>query len=429
MRDWAASLTSLFVDQEWAEDGADPSKFGITVTLEALSGYSLRVKVMALQHSFSLFIKEKGESNDAVVAWVMQFYSLVGDFVLFDSSIKVADTIAVELILSSWIVIFAIAGKVHYVNLVAAWLETACSSLSPSELEESRLNQFVRLNPEKKFMAKDDLAEKVNEWMKKERPVKDVEMLVKRSVFLSWKRRCGRCMAGLFGGSVDLSGSTPIAMTPEMQTVYRALEAAKVTTDQGRQSIPPDLIWSLLGTHSQTKQGPSAGPPTRLAATASSLFGKGLPVYFSREEVKEQELAADDEHCGGGAGIDDGAESVSSREGGAASELGEDVPLRRYPWARRSLDGPWRDSGEEMLVDLSTKRLAEREKEARRKGLFEEAATRHEMRTAEIMAKAGARIGELRAKKAAAASGAAMVEDPPSYKADFDLYVASGRSD
>jgi len=402
IQDWSAAPT-FFVSAEWAKAGDNPELFGKEVSLEELgANYSPRVVVLATQASLDAYVVKMHHSDDKVVAFVMEFYVLMQDFNLFDRSVKVGDAIAVELLIVIWIWVFAITGKTHYVSLVGSWIEEALQKLSPAELQELRLNRFIRLHAGKGCIAKDDLCEKMNQWLKKLREAKDDEKFAIKSQFLSWLRRCYVTRRGWFDAEVDVSGAVSPEMTAESKAVYAVLRSASATTELGRTSIPENTFWQHAQKHAMERKS-MPGPATKGAAKAiDQLFGPFKSEIEVRQEEEEAEArlleapegeGAAGELAGAGGAEDQQNDDDDDQDGGAdAVETGDapsNMKMRRYPLAKVFLDsavGTLREKGLRKLDGYAAKRQKELEAAARAKERLLEAVEQHQARASEVTA-------------------------------------------
>mmetsp|Transcript_90006 Transcript_90006/g.179697 ORF Transcript_90006/g.179697 Transcript_90006/m.179697 type:complete len:1367 (-) Transcript_90006:189-4289(-) len=414
-QDWAAALVSVSIA-------------GVEVLLKDLGKQPARVIVLALQDSFAAYIDEKTQSSDAVVAWVMQFYDLMTDFVRFDRSIKVGDSIAVELIMVAWLAVFALVGKIHYTALVACWLETAFQTMTPAELEEMRLNRFVLLTVGHGRMAKDDICEKINLFLKYMRDKRDMDLFVRRSVFLSWMRRCSNSLDDLHGTKRDKSSSVHSDQTPQMKVVYAMLRAAEVTVEKGRTDVPDDLIWGLVATYAQERSDEDDGDTAEVGSSAQAvneLFGKmARTAPISQEEVNAEvadaEPPIDDEEEEDAAATGATAAGDDNNNGGGAGGSESNVTTRRYPFSSRSMKGNWKSDAE--LGNYQSKREAERASEQREREQLSAAVDMHEQRARQMADS----VDEIEARMMASTDVGAEAEQAaiPSWRVAYDAWVA-----
>jgi hypothetical protein len=308
---------------------------------------------------------------------VLECYVLTADFILFDKSVKIGDSIAAEIIMTSWIWVMALTAKSKYRDLIACWIEVV-DSMSPAQLQSLRINAFVRLHADKGMIAKDDMCEKINQWLKKMRNTADADRLAVKSQFLSWMRRCNISEHGWFNSSPDVSSSTPPASTAEKRAVYKLLRDSKATTPiAGRTFEDQNHFWR----HAEKMVVPKEKSSSSLSAaarTVNALFGKS---YKSHDEVQKEEAKADaaEERDGASAACEDEGQAEEGEEvdGDVAEEESSEAGGgggKRYPLSSRAVAGPLKTAGFLKLAHFAAQRAAVKSEMSRERDVLCEAA-------------------------------------------------------
>ena len=219
--------------------------------LSLAADYGAEDIVNSLITSFEGYLDSLVVCDDAVCSFVGQHIAEVRTFVLFDESVKNADSIAVERILLGWQPLFALTGKTKYVELVARWIEVAYREMEAAVLQNQRVNRFVRITVGKGCIGMDDFCEMVNLWVKTVGGSNDIDALIIKTQYLSLMRRCAKTVDALHGpGHAAVKSTTAPKDAAERKIIYRLLELSGALENKGRPSLD-DVFWKHVAAVTQ----------------------------------------------------------------------------------------------------------------------------------------------------------------------------------
>ena len=151
-------------------------------------GEELPASSEALAESYAMYERELATSGDVVTAATVQFMTLMGDVLLYESGIALGDAYVLEVLTARWMPIHRAGGKSQYVASAAHFMETAYGAMTAAQLHVQRCNRMTRLRggararpaeptgeseadrdieAEAGMIAHDDLNEHMNLWMKR----------------------------------------------------------------------------------------------------------------------------------------------------------------------------------------------------------------------------------------------------------------------
>jgi hypothetical protein len=173
-----------------------------------------------LYDKFLETLKEKADAeNDEVVLFMLNYMELMADHELFTKSVRAGDFLVVECLILSWLPIWQAAGKHIYVCLsldMADLYKTA----QGAELEEIRMNRFLRVSDGKNFVALDEMCEMMNFLTKALNLTNDAEQI---SEMTSWLMLLNHAKNYVNKQDVPHKNSTPPAMTAERKAIFDLL--------------------------------------------------------------------------------------------------------------------------------------------------------------------------------------------------------------
>jgi hypothetical protein len=324
----------------------------------------------ALLKSYHEFLEKRRKGTDAVSKFAVQYLDVWEDVKLHWSSIRVGDSLAVEHLTARWAGIFAAVGKHNYVVTSARSCEQFYGAMDPWELETARRNRFVRLNPGRAMIGKDDMCEMVNRWVKDLYSRDDEHMCHLSTRFLALLRRCGETHRAWSGNAKsDPKSSLLAAREMEMQAVFSLLSKARLMAyDQGRK-ISEDFVWKFVP--AVTLHSAEEGNVGRKLTARESL----IKSMFEAVRKQKPTPARDEENDGDSeAERSDGEAEGSDGEASGASWLKN---MKRYeinPTAKRGL----RLVGAKKMEGYELKRQEQLSKLQKRKEQLLKAVQRYE---------------------------------------------------